>query len=135
RNLTQYAVYRATRAGSLNHGDCVPMLHSAIATLTPSFTAFTGSPAGLSGTNGSKLGQVFRRVGVANRFDSGLTHGQGAGYTETIVWLVKERPTAGEIATMPLNRGEFSDWDQGDQVWPQPVRLETRIIYWYPMRI
>jgi hypothetical protein len=68
-----------------------------------------------------------------------MTRGYGVGtvrgYTESILWLVKERPTAGEIAAMPLNRGEFSDWDQGDQVWAEPVRLETRIIYWYPLRI
>src|SRR5262245_57867888 len=61
RMLTQYAVFRATRAGSMNHGNCVPMMHAAVASLIPSFVSFTGSVGG-GGSPGTKLGNVFRRV-------------------------------------------------------------------------
>src|SRR5258708_7424895 len=61
RNLTQYAVFRATRAGSVNHGHCEPMMHAAVASLIPSFVSFAGGITG-SGTLGSKLGVAFSRV-------------------------------------------------------------------------
>src|SRR5437868_1991201 len=97
RLLTQYAVFRATRAGSMNHGDCVPMMHAAVGALIPSFVSFAGSIGG-AGTPGAKLGSVFRRVApsvgapYAAKFDPLLTGGQAAGgFTESILWLVKEQ--------------------------------------------
>src|SRR5947208_3659362 len=86
RNLTQYAVYRATRAGSVNHGDCLPMMHAALASLTPSYVSFTGSSVPGS-SNGDKLGNVFRRV-MGNRFDPTLTWGSAGGFNQSILWLV-----------------------------------------------
>jgi hypothetical protein len=140
RNLTQYAVFRATRAGSLNHGECKPMMHSAIASLIPSFVSFIGhTPANLTGSHGAHLGEVFRRVGRANRFDSTLTVGGAAGFDQSIVWLVKERPQLGELTSKrtlgfsEINNGEYSDWDQGLE--SDPIRLEVRIVYWYPLRL
>src|SRR3954453_20200487 len=61
RNLTQYAVFRATRAGSVNHGDCTPMMHAAVASLIPSYVSFAGGITG-NGTLGDKLGRTFARV-------------------------------------------------------------------------
>lgn len=138
RNLTQYSVYRATRAGSVNHGDCIPMMHSAIASLIPSFVSFLGDTSG-AGTHGGKLGAVFRRV-MNNRFDPGLTQGSSTGYTESILWLVKEKPLGAVLHGMDLNRGEFSDWDSGDDPnggagGVDPLRLEVRMVYWYPLRL
>src|SRR5688500_7914706 len=37
RVMAEYAVYRAVRAGSVNHGDCEAMKHAAILSLTPTF--------------------------------------------------------------------------------------------------
>lgn len=144
RNLTQYAVFRATRAGSVNHGNCVPMMHAAVASLIPSFVSFAGGITG-AGTMGSKLGNAFSRVMPASvppyvaKFDPTMTGGQAPpGFTESIVWLVKERPTIGELTALDLNNGEFSDWDQGDDSnggGTEPLRLEVRMIYWYPLRL
>ncbi len=58
RVMTQYAAFRATRAGSVNHGDCTRMKHAAIGALLPSFTSFLGSTTP-PGTPGEKLGAAF----------------------------------------------------------------------------
>jgi hypothetical protein len=132
RALTQYAVYRATRAGSMNHGDCIPMMHSAIATLTPSYFSFMGSGNG-GGSGGAKLGAAFAKF-KGNKFDPNLVWGQSGGFTESILWLVKERPTPAELSAIPgrLNHGEDTDFDQATG---QVRRLEVRIVYWYPLRL
>src|SRR5687768_1168071 len=43
RILAHYALARATRVGSVQHGECTPMTHTAIAALMPSYSTFLGS--------------------------------------------------------------------------------------------
>src|SRR5687768_11643443 len=38
RIMAEYAVFRATRAGSVNQADCRVMTHAAVASLLPTFT-------------------------------------------------------------------------------------------------
>jgi hypothetical protein len=130
RLLAQYAVFRAVRAGSMNHGDCVPMMHSAIASLIPSYVSFLGTLGG-GGTPGQKLGNVFR-AHMANRFDPGMT----GGHTGAVVWMFKEHPTPLDVAVLPQN--EDSQWDQDDTDGGNPVplrRLEVQMVYWFPLKI
>src|SRR5207302_6028836 len=44
RLMAQYAVYKAARAGSLNHGDCLRMRDSAVAALLPVFGKTRDAP-------------------------------------------------------------------------------------------
>ena len=112
RILAQYAVYKAVRSGSLMHGDCEAMTHTAIAALLPSITR-VDSPA--------FLGQAFldRRN---NRYKDG-------GYTGQIVEIYRESPLPGSI--LPVAADEDNRFDQPNQL----ERLDVRMIYWYRMKI
>src|SRR5262245_55612612 len=76
RILAQVAVSRAVRAGSVNHGDCEAMTHTAIAALLPSITA---TP------NAVKLADAF----YAHRFNRYPVAG-----ADQIVELVRDAPLA-----------------------------------------
>src|SRR3954447_10364710 len=71
RMMAEYSVFRAARGGALDHGRCIPMKHSAIAALLPTFSR-TVSLTG--GDHARVLGEAFgaRRNG---RFDPGLDSG------------------------------------------------------------
>lgn len=111
RILAQYAVYKAVRSGSLMHGDCTAMTHTAIAALLPSITR-VDSPAA--------LGQAFldRR---GNRYNDD-------GHTGQIVELFREAPIA---ATILAPAAEDNRFDQPNQL----ERLDVRMIYWYRLKI
>lgn len=118
RVLTEYAAFHATRTGSVKHGDCEAMTHAAIATLLPSF-ARTDSPAA--------LGAAFR----AHR-DGQYQPRLDMGYSGDIVWVARERPRLSDISA--TEEEDFDDparYQDADDV----TRLETRIVFWYPMRI
>ena len=116
RTLAEYAAFRAVRTGSVKHGDCTAMTHAAIAALLPTF-ARTDSPAA--------LGRAFG-VHNDNRY-------HGSGHTGPIVWLTRERPLRGGIAG---NEEEsFDDPRRYDGGVNTVMRLESRLIFWYPMRI
>ena len=65
RVLAQYAAYRTTRAGSLNHGNCTRMTHAAVLSLMPSIETFLHAGPGSSS---SKLAEAFSRH-RQNRYD------------------------------------------------------------------
>jgi hypothetical protein len=115
RTMAEYAAFRAVRTGSVKHGDCKAMTHAAIAALLPTF-ARTDSP--------EALGQAFG-VHNDNRY-------HGSGHTGPIVWITRERPLSGSISA---NEEELFD-DPAIYGGPRDVmRLESRLIFWYPLRI
>jgi hypothetical protein len=118
RVLTEYAVFRAVRTGSVKHGDCEAMTHAAIGALLPAI-ARTDSPAA--------LGRAFR-IHSENRY----TPQHDAGHTGTIVWLARERPQLGDIR--PDEEESFDDPARYRRV-TDVMRLEARIVFWYPMRL
>lgn len=127
RVLTQYAAYRATRAGSVNHGNCERMTHAAILSLMPAIESFAGSAAGAD----DGLADAFARHGLGNQYNYVQLISDGGNalnYNGTIVWLARR------LGPRQPN------WDNGqdtsfDQPSGQPTRLETRLVFWYPMRI
>ena len=118
RTMTEYAAFRAVRTGSVKHGNCEAMTHAAIAALLPTF-ARTDSPAA--------LGKSFR-----DHRDNEYRAGQDSGHTGAIVWIVRERPVDGEIRA---NEEESFDDPARYTSVADVVRLEARLIFWYPMRI
>jgi hypothetical protein len=110
RAMAQYAVARSTRAGSLKYGDCTAMRHTAVAALLPTFT-----PA----KNPRQLADAFfaRRNG---RFNPALDDGR----FESIFWLIRENPV--------VRRDEEEMFDLASN---NPPTLETRLVFWYPLRI
>ncbi|XXF78532.1 pilus assembly protein [Myxococcaceae bacterium GXIMD 01537] len=116
RILAEYAAFRATRAGSLNHGDCQAMEHAAILALLPSFHSYMG---GSGGNPAQKLATAFSRR-KNNQYAS------QDGVSGTIVWIVRDSPRKGSVPSV-----EDRDFDQGGG----PMRLETRLVYFFPMRI
>lgn len=109
RIMTQYAVFRATRAGSVSQGNCDRMKDAAIAALLPT-VARTDKP--------NLLGDAFKRFKNNDYASAGLDN-----FTDKMIWLIRENPTT-------VNT-EDADFDQGGG----PMRLEMRLVYWYPMRI
>ena len=86
--------------------------------LLPTF-ALTQSPAA--------LGSAFR-----DHRDNKYQPARDSGHSGAIVWIVRERPLQGEIRA---NEEETFD-DPARYTQPEDVmRLEARLIFWYPMRI
>jgi hypothetical protein len=139
RILAQYAVARATRAGSMGYGDCDKMTHAAIAALLPSIVSYasTGYPGG---TNGAKLANAFkaRMLNTYSVAEDGGHFAAGAAAANTIVWLAREAPTVAQVAAVAGGTGEDDDFDQFTEGGPPQdrlMRLEVRMIYWFPLRI
>ncbi len=126
RILTQLAAFAATRAGSVNHGNCDRMVHAALVQLMPAVVSFM-KPG--PGTPGSKLAAAFGRRRT-NRFNETVTDGgKSLSYTGSIVWIAREQPRVAQVAG--LADGQDKDFDMPSL----PMRLETRLVFWYPMRI
>lgn len=130
RLLAQYAVFQATRVGSLNHGACTPMTHAALLLVLPAVHSFLGDRTLPGATPGERLGQAFGRF----RHNHYLGY-KGAGWSapgtdsEALLWLVREQPvpTAADVAAFdqPLPRADRRE----------PLRLEVRMVFWAPLRI
>jgi hypothetical protein len=121
RIMAQYAVYKAVRAGSLNHGNCTVMKHAALLALMPTITP-TDSPA--------KLVQAFTDR-KDNKYDAtkDLERRAGiGGFDGQIVEIYRVRPTPGAIG------GPFDDDYQFDQPGINR-RLDVRMLYWYHLKI
>lgn len=114
RIMAQYAVYKATRAGALMHGNCAAMTHTAVAALLPSITR-ADSPVALADA-------FFRRRN--NRYSDGTPQHNGQ-----IVELYRESPLANTI--LASQAAEDNRWDQS----PTLERLDVRMIYWYRLKI
>src|SRR5207237_3050210 len=112
RLMTEHAVFEATRAGALASGNCRRMMHAALLTLLPTFTRTNGA---------ARLAAAFK-ARSGNAFDSVLD----SGLTGDIVWLYRENPGA-------FGGPDDEKFDDPDRALP--FTLETRIVFWFPMRI
>ncbi|RKH70523.1 TadE/TadG family type IV pilus assembly protein [Corallococcus aberystwythensis] len=125
RLMAEYAVFRATRVGSVRHGDCEAMTHAAVVALLPSFYSFLGRGGG--GTPGQLLADAFaaRRNNPFNQFR--YVPGPDGNHDGVILWLIREGPVA---ASVPDEDAHFDQWDA------DPIRrLEMRLVYWFPLKI
>ncbi|MBI3184498.1 MAG: pilus assembly protein [Myxococcales bacterium] len=126
RVMAQYAAFRATRAGSVNHGDCQRMTHAAIGALLPTFSSYLGAQ---SGSAGQMLGNAFA-ARANNQYSGGGTPLRDMNFNGPIVWIFREAPLQGTVQAFP--DGQDKNFDQPDN----PImRLEVRMVYWYPMKI
>jgi hypothetical protein len=116
RIMAEYAAFRATRAGALDHGACEPMHHAAILALLPSFQSYIGSGMGRPA---QKLAAAF-----ATRKNNRYFYPQDK-HTGEIVWLLRETPLANQVP------------NEEDQSFDQfrMMRLETRLVYFFPLKI
>ncbi|KFE63991.1 TadE family protein [Hyalangium minutum] len=122
RLLAQYAVFQATRAGSISHGDCGRMQDAAVLALLPSFRSFLGrATAGRSAAD--KLARAF---GEYKRNDHRFLARRDAGHDGSIVWIQREL-VGRSFAPAPQDRA----FDRPGHL----MRLETRMIYWFPLKI
>ena len=128
RFLAEYGVFRATRAGSLNHGDCRAMTHAAVLSVLPTVAA-TDSPAKLEKAFKDHSNNRYRNLRhIPGNSPAGRHEGQ-------IVELWRDvyfGPTR-EVFLSP-----DALWDPEDEKFDQPdrlVRLETRMILWVRLRI
>jgi hypothetical protein len=122
RILAQYAVGRAARAGSLNHGRCNAMNEAAVAALLPSFHSFL-TPGGSAG---AKYLAAFK-ARQDNHFDAALDR----GHDREIVWIDRS------YANLPADTEEDFDllYSATDNRTQEPLLLELHLVYWYPLRI
>ncbi|RKH41509.1 pilus assembly protein [Corallococcus sicarius] len=125
RLMAEYAVFRATRVGSVRHGDCEAMTHAAVVALLPSFYSYLGR-GGAGGTPGQRLAAAFaaRRNNPYNQFR--YVPGPDGNHDGVILWLIREQPIASAV---PDEDAYFDQFDDG------VTRLETRLIYWFPLKI
>lgn len=123
RILAQVAAYRAVRAGSLNHGDCVPMVHSALVTMLPT--------VGRSDST-LELGRAFERH-RDNRFS--VTSSYGRAFNGPMVELVRESPDAGWVQSLDGGEDLLFDQPTNDAGELAARTLEIRMVAWYYMRI
>lgn len=130
RIMAEYAAFQAVRAGSRNHGDCVPMVHAALAGLMPSVTSYLGGSGG--GSPGEKLASAWKdRIGSnAAAPDPKYVKGKDGASDGPIFWLVRESPRPGD-----WNGAEDLRFDLPAGDGSGAMRLEVRLIYWYRLRI
>jgi hypothetical protein len=133
RIMAEYAAFQAVRAGSRNHGSCVPMVHAALAGLMPSVTPYMGKKG--KGSPGEKLAKAWHeRIGSSPHTDPQPRYQPGDGkdrkHDGPIFWLVRESPK-----TSAVPDPEDRDFDTPSGDGSAAMRLEVRLIYWYRLRI
>ena len=118
RLLTEYAAFRAVRTGVVKYGDCEPMTHAALGALLPAFTR-TDSAEALGSAFGARRDNLYKPQ-------------RDSGHTGAIVWLARERPRLQDIP--PDEEESFDDPARYQRV-ADVMRLEARLVFWYPLRI
>jgi hypothetical protein len=126
RIMAEYAAFASVRAGSRHQGDCVPMMHAALAGLLPNIVSFAAG-----GGVPNKMAQAWsRRIGSPNNPRPKFVPKQDGEFNNgTIFWLVREQPLAGSVPSP-----EDVDFDAPVQ-GGGGMRLEVRLIYWFPLKI
>ncbi len=123
RVMAEYAAFRATRAGSVRHGDCEAMTDAAILALLPTFHSYLGKN-GMGGSPGKKLGLAFE-LRKGNVYKPGLD----GNHSGSIVWIIRESPRG-------FTANEDKDFDEPrDAAQNDAMRLETRLVFWFPLKI
>lgn len=134
RILTQLAAFQVTRTASLNHGNCPRMLHAGILQVLPAIEPFV-KPSGTLNNNVATAWSKYRfntyngmNINVGSGNNGGASSASGGRSTTangTILWIVRD------ITGRPYAGGLDNNFDQS--VGPQ--RMETLLIFWYPMKI
>lgn len=114
RLMAQYAAWWAAREGSVTQGSCGAMEDVALKALLPTFVA-------LRDTGAVEAEASARRALPGYRYDPRRER----GFSGDIFWVARERPLAQDVT----REGEEA-FDQGE-----PVRLEVRLVFWYPLRV
>lgn len=126
RLLAEHAVFRAVRAGSLNHGDCRAMTHAAVVAVLPAIERADGPQA---------VADAFDRHSNNRYANRRLDHPELGEYQGPIIELWRDvwhQPVGGLlIAPSALPDPEDRNFDQPDRL----MRLETRMIFWYRLKI
>ena len=116
RLLAEYAVYRAVRAGSLNHGDCRAMTHAAVLAVLPAIARTDGPDA---------LATAWERRRT-NRYDARYDAHDGQ-----IIELWREQPRAPSVAAP-----EDLHFDQpSTSTVDHLVRIEARMVFWVRLKV
>lgn len=124
RFLAEYGVFRAVRAGSLNHGDCRAMKHAAVLAVLPAIER-TNDPASVEA--------AFKRH--ANNAYDNVRRQTGATHHGQIIELWRD-VYFGRTKEVFLSTGSLPDPE--DALFDQPdhlMRLETRMIFWYRLKV
>ena len=116
RLMAEYAAMRATRAGSVNFGNCRAMTHAAIGAVLPTF-ARTNTPAALASAFAARSDNSYGPT----------TTSDGANLGGAVVWIFREKPTQNFVRP----EEEFDTF----QISPDEQRLEVRLVFWYPLRV
>jgi TadE-like protein len=118
RIMAEYAAYRATRAGSVNQGNCESMTHAAIGAVLPSFARTDDAV---------RLGLAFGQHS-GNAYTPGDVWGQGpVARSGAIIWLVRKLD---RNLVRPIHE-TFDDRTKGDS----RAEIQVDLVYWYPLRI
>ncbi len=120
RIMAQYAVYKAVRSGSLMHGDCEAMTHTALVALMPTITR-VDSPTSLAEAFGNRR---------TNRYNPN----KDFGYGTQIIEIYRESPLLASIQPPILEDNQFDQPATPNASNPLK-RLEVRMIYWYRLKI
>ena len=116
RVLAEYAGFMAVRSGAVNHGDCRPMMHTAISTFLPAITR--------TDTVG-KWKAAFNSQRRADKYD---VRDAGGTYNGPIVEMVRVTPNQGFLGVLP----EDYSFDQPSS---SPTTLSVRMVFWYELRV
>ncbi|NOK34535.1 pilus assembly protein [Corallococcus exercitus] len=124
RILAQVAVYRAVRAGSLNHGSCEAMTHAALVTMLPT-VEHTRTPAQLAAAFEDRKRNYLRVRGS-----------KGTLFTEgPMVEIVRESPDTSWVRSLAGDEDLLFDTPTDSNLEMQRRTLEIRMVAWYYMRI
>lgn len=128
RMMAEYAAFRAARAGSLNYGDCVAMMDSAVASLMPAYTSAV-DPAG------SAPETYFASQFVAHKTNGyKYVPGTDSGHNGDILWIVRDSPTVAQVTAGSGGLGQVTEWDNTG-VGVLGMRMEIHLIFWFPLKL
>ncbi len=132
RIMAEYAAFEAVRAGSRHHGNCEMMMQAGLAALLPNVVSYLGKGT-QGGSPAEKLGEAFRARfsgGDAKFTEMDYTKSSFGGQSlagESIFWLARPLPT--NVSGAEDLSFDAPSGDGGG------MRLEARLIYWFPLRI
>lgn len=120
RMVTEHAIMRSVRAGSVHFGSCTAMRDAAIVSLLPSIGAFL-NPVMPGGTPGAKFANAYQ-MRANNRY----VPRYDGGHDQKIIWLWRLSPLRNQLDP---TEDDFDDPEGGGYT------LEGRLTYFYAMHI
>jgi hypothetical protein len=123
RILTQLAAFQVTRAASMNHGNCDRMLHAGILQVLPAIEPFA-KPTGTLASNVAAAFNKYKNNTYGGR-NVNVGSGKSVTFNSELLWIIRD------VAGRPINAQEDEVFDQS----VGPMRMETQVIFWFPMRV